>query len=114
MLNLILSNFLYAQTPDASITVTGQKIPKAEYKLNLEAYDLQLSDYRFPSGLRVLFQSERTQPVIAITAVIDRGSEHDQEEMDGIAHVVEHLAFRARHGDVKNWDLIKQMGGGRM
>ena len=111
MLNLILSHVLYAQTPDTSITVTAQKIPKAEYKLNLEAYDLQLSDYRFPSGLRVLFQSERTQPVIAITAVIDRGSEHDQEDMDGIAHVVEHLAFRARHGDVKNWDLIKQMGG---
>ena len=111
MIHLILSNLLYAQTPDASITVTGQKIPKAAYKLNLEVYDLQLSDYRFPSGLRVLFQSERTQPVIAITSVIDRGSEYDQENMDGIAHVVEHLAFRARHADVKNWDLIKQMGG---
>ena len=60
------------------------KIPKAEYKLNLEAYDLQLSDYRFPSGLQFLFQSERTQPVIAITNMSDRGSEHDQQDMDGI------------------------------
>ena len=36
--------------------------------------------------------SELTQPIVAVTSVIDRGSEHDQPNMDGIAHVVEHLA----------------------
>jgi len=86
-------------------------IPKASYNLQLDEYTLRLQDFTFPSGLRVLFQSEKTQPIVAITAVIDRGSEHDQPTMEGIAHVVEHLAFRANHGGVKNWDLIKQMGG---
>lgn len=97
---------------DETIVVTGRKkIPEANYQLQLDPYDLQLSDYRFPSGLRILFQSERTQPVVAITSVIDRGSEYDQEGVDGIAHVLEHLAFRANHGGIKNWDLISQMGG---
>jgi zinc protease len=96
----------------APSTAEAQRIPEASYKLQLDTYDIGLNDYRFPSGLRIIFQSERSQPMVAITSAIDRGSEHDQEDMDGIAHVVEHLAFRAQHGDLpKNWDLIKQLGG---
>ncbi len=94
-----------------SAPVSAERIPDAEYKLQLDPYNLNISDYRFPSGLRILFQSEQTQPIVAITSVIDRGSEHDQETVDGIAHVLEHLAFRANHGGIKNWDLISQMGG---
>jgi zinc protease len=87
-------------------------VPSADYKLKLDPYQIDIRDFQFPSGLRVMFQSERTQPVVQITAVIDRGSEHDQVGADGIAHVVEHLAFRAQHGDLpKNWDLIAQLGG---
>jgi zinc protease len=104
--------FLFGNPVEAeTITVYGKKIPEAEYKLKLDQYNLELTDYRFPSGLRILFQSEKTQPIVAITTAIDRGSEYDQEDMDGIAHVVEHLAFRANHGGIKNWDLISQMGG---
>ena len=76
-------------------------IPRANYNLQLDEYTLRLQDFTFPSGLRVLFQSEKTQPIVAITSVIDRGSQYDQPTMEGIAHVVEHLAFRANHGGVK-------------
>ena len=69
-------------------------IPDAPYRLQLDQYDIQIQDYRFPSGLRIMFQSESSQPIIAITSVIDRGSEYDQEGVDGIAHVVEHLGLR--------------------
>jgi zinc protease len=91
----------------------AESIPPADYKVPTFGVEFNPSftSYSFPSGLRILFQSEQSQPIVAITAVIDRGSEHDQETYDGIAHVVEHLAFRANHGGVKNWDLIKQMGG---
>ena len=89
----------------------AERVPEANYQLKLDPYNLNISDYRFPSGLRIMFQSEQTQPVVAITSVIDRGSEYDQEGVDGIAHVLEHLAFRANHGGIKNWDLISQMGG---
>lgn len=110
MIGLIYS-FLLVSDANAA------KIPGAEYKLKLDDYNIELQDFRFPSGLRILMQSEQSQPVVAVTAVIDRGSEYDQPEMDGIAHILEHLAFRANHslteGDqgLKNWDLIAQMGG---
>ena len=91
----------------------AEKIPDAEYKLKLDDYQIDIRDYQFPSGLRILFQAERSQPVVAITTVIDKGSEADPDGMEGIAHVVEHLAFRAKHGDLpKNWDLLQQLGAG--
>lgn len=87
-------------------------IPAASYQLKLDSYDVNIRDFNFPSGLRIMFQSEHSQPVVAITLVFDRGSEHDQPGYEGIAHVVEHLAFRAEHAGLpKNWDLISQLGG---
>lgn len=87
-------------------------VPKAPYELKLDNYDVNIRDYYFPSGLRVMFQSEHSQPIVAITLVFDRGSEFDQPGYEGIAHVVEHLAFRAEHAGLpKNWDLISQLGG---
>ncbi|MDP6932724.1 MAG: insulinase family protein, partial [Myxococcota bacterium] len=102
---LLLSSFFSGPASAAAI-------PKADYALSLDEYDLQISDYNFPSGLRILFQEEHTQPVVAITTVIDHGSDSDFPGMEGMAHVIEHLAFRAQHGDLpKNMDLIKQLGG---
>lgn len=92
-------------------------IPNVEYQLQLDRYDIQTVDYRFPSGLRILFQADHTQPIVSITNWIDRGSvvdgvNEDGESVEGIAHTVEHLAFRAKHGDLpKNWDVINQLGG---
>jgi zinc protease len=91
--------------------------PKPKYELKLDDYYIDTVDYRFPSGLRILFQEDHTQPIISVTNWIDRGSIYDGENskgesVEGIAHVVEHLAFRAKHGDFpKNWDVINQLGG---
>lgn len=91
--------------------------PKAKYDLKLDQYAINTQDYQFPSGLRILFQEDHTQPIVSITNWFDRGSVYDGvsvngESTEGIAHAVEHLAFRARHGDLpKNWDVINQLGG---
>ncbi|MEC8191573.1 MAG: insulinase family protein [Myxococcota bacterium] len=88
------------------------KVPAADYSLKLDNYEIKLVSYPFPSGLHVIFQEEHSQPIVAVTSVIDAGAEHDQPGREGIAHVIEHLAFRAQHGDLpKNMDLIKQLGG---
>src|SRR5436190_3913011 len=93
-------------------SASAASIPKASYKLNLEDYSIHMTDYRFPSGLRILFQSERSQPIVAITSVINSGGANDQPGYEGIAHVIEHLNFRAKHGDLpKNWDTILELGG---
>ena len=95
----------------------GATIPKASFELKLDNYEIHTEDYRFPSGLRVLFQEDHTQPIVSITNWIGRGSLHDGtnaagESTEGVAHAVEHVAFRARHdGTLKNWDIINQLGG---
>ena len=95
-----------------SAPAEAAKIPKADYQLKLDQYSIQLRSYPFPSGLHVIFQEEHSQPIVAVTSVIDSGGEHDHPGQEGIAHVIEHLAFRAQHGDLpKNMDLIKQLGG---
>ncbi len=95
-----------------SAPVHAAKVPKADFNLKLDQYSIELSSYPFPSGLTVIFQEEHSQPVVAVTSVIDSGSSNDQPGMEGIAHVVEHLMFRAQHGDLpKVMDLGKQLGG---
>ncbi|RME24529.1 MAG: insulinase family protein [Deltaproteobacteria bacterium] len=92
-------------------------IPHADFELKLGQYSIATEDYRFPSGLRILFQEDHTQPIVSITNWIDRGSLYDGvnskgESVEGLAHNIEHLAFRARHeGLPKNWDVIQQLGG---
>jgi zinc protease len=96
-----------------SMPTFAAKKPKANFQIQLDQYAIQLVSYPFPSGLNVIFQEEHSQPIIAVTSVIDHGSEADPIGQEGIAHVVEHLAFRAKHGDLpKTMDLIKQLGGG--
>lgn len=91
--------------------------PTPSYDLRLDDYSINTADYRFPSGLRILFQEDHTQPIVSVTNWVDHGSKYDGfnakgESVEGIAHVVEHLAFRAKHGDLpKNWDVINQLGG---
>lgn len=98
-------------------TVAAAPVPKAVYNLKLDEYNINTVDYSFPSGLRILFQEDHTQPIISVTNWFDRGSVYDGvnskgETTEGIAHAVEHLAFRAKHGDLpKNWDVINQLGG---
>jgi zinc protease len=101
-------------TPGA---VHAADYPTPKYELRLADYYINTVDYRFPSGLRILFQEDHTQPIVSITNWIDHGSTYDGlnekgESVEGLAHVVEHLAFRAKHGDLpKNWDVIAQLGG---
>jgi len=85
--------------------------PKPDFKFNPEPFDLPLREYNFPSGLRVVFQEDHTEPIVAVTVVIDRGSDSDPEGLEGIAHVVEHMVFKAKHGDLpKNWDVLQELG----
>lgn len=88
------------------------RIDKADYAMKLVPYDINIRDYQFPSGIRIVFQEDHTRPIVSVTSVINVGAMDDPVGMDGLAHLVEHLNFRARHGELpKNMDLIKQIGG---
>jgi zinc protease len=119
-------------TPSTSVTVTGTRVKydvpttpakspeKPDFTLNLPAYQLDSLDFNFPSGMRVIFQADHSQPVVAITMVMDRGSTSDPIGKEGIAHFVEHLWFRSEHKDrtdpqgekrlPKTWDILTDLG----
>lgn len=100
------------------LAALADNVPKAPMTLSLKGKDPVLEDYNFPSGLRVVFQEDHTQPVVSITSVNDRGSTSDPPGKEGIAHVVEHLWFRSHQLQADNvtrfpkiWDLLEEMGG---
>ena len=73
-----------------------------------------LRDFRLPSGLRVVVEEDRRSPVVAVVAVVGVGGSHDPAGKEGLAHVVEHLAFRARHsGSPSVWTRLEQVGAGQ-
>ncbi|MFL5347386.1 MAG: M16 family metallopeptidase [Hyalangium sp.] len=73
-----------------------------------------LRDFRLPSGLRVVVEEDRRSPVVAVVAVVGVGGSSDPTSKEGLAHVVEHLAFRAHHaGGPSVWTRLEQVGAGQ-
>lgn len=85
--------------------------PSVSYKLNLKPYALEATDFPLPSGLRVLFQEDHSEPTVLVTALYGVGSTSEPPGKEGMAHLVEHLCFKARHGsNPEVWDQIRQLG----
>ncbi|MDP2307266.1 MAG: insulinase family protein [Pseudomonadota bacterium] len=90
--------------------------PRAKMEVKYKQYDVKMRDFNFPSGLRIIFQEDHSQPIVSITSVIDRGSTSDPEGLEGIAHLCEHMWFRSKQKDAdgkqlpKVWDLLREMG----
>lgn len=73
-----------------------------------------LYELRVASGLRVVVEEDRRSPVVAVVAVVGAGGVNDPDGQEGLAHVVEHMAFRARHaGSASVWTRLEQLGAGR-
>lgn len=71
-------------------------VPPPPFRFDLGRVEVAANDFTFPSGLRILFQVEHTQPVVSVAMVIDAGSADDPKGQEGVAHLVEHLWFRSR------------------
>lgn len=90
--------------------------PRASMQLKLPVVNITMSDFAFPSGMRIIFQEDHSQPVVSLTMMIDHGSQDDPEGREGIAHLIEHLWFRSVQPAAdgtdapKIWDLIEQIG----
>jgi zinc protease len=75
---------------------------------------IPLRDFRLPSGLRVVVEEDRRSPVVAVVAVVGAGSSHDPAGKEGLAHMAEHLSFRARHqGGPSVRTRLEQLEAGR-
>lgn len=83
-----------------------------QYKAKFAPFSIESTDFALPSGLRVVFQEDHTRPTVTLVSVVDVGTEGDPAGKEGIAHLVEHMCFRARHdGKTQVMDIIKGVGG---
>src|SRR5688572_19069582 len=63
--------------------------------IRIPPFQLKMRDLRLPSGMRVVLQEDRRMPYAAVVTVVGAGGSHDFAGKEGLAHLVEHLAFRA-------------------
>jgi zinc protease len=105
-----------AQDPAETIEVIGTS-PKAArpgrpmLAPNPSKLTLHSKVFHFPSGLRVLMQSDRTHPIVSVLMIVDHGAGDDPQGKNGTAHFVEHTWFRSIHGDLPPiMTLIQDLG----
>src|SRR5688572_3609071 len=58
-----------------------------------------ISERQLESGLQLVVDAERTSPLAGAAFFANAGSAVDPPGKEGLAHLVEHLVFRSRHGD---------------
>jgi zinc protease len=64
------------------------------------------------SGLTVIVKEDHSAPQVTVASVYGVGSTSDPKGVEGLAHFIEHLAFRSRPGGgPQYWDVLKRMGG---
>jgi zinc protease len=70
----------------------------------IRALGFDLWDVHCPSGMRVIFERAPGSNMVGVTTVVGVGSRADPPGREGLAHVVEHLAFRGHGADQAELD----------
>jgi zinc protease len=71
-----------------------------------------MRDFHYRSGLRVVVEEDHSAPVVGVIAIVGTGSTSDPPGHEGLAHLVEHLTFRAKQSQGQSlWTLLDQAGG---
>lgn len=74
-------------------------------------YELRSAD--LPSGTKFILEQDRSRPLAVVAAVVDVGGADNPLGQEGLAHLVEHLAFRSRlDGKHPYTDLLEILGAG--
>ena len=71
--------------------------------LQLKPVQFPLRTFAFPSGLRVVVEKDSRTPLAGVFVVVGSGSSSDPAGKEGLAHYVEHLAFRTRAGGAESF-----------
>lgn len=92
-----------AETPSETVEVIGDKPAhkrpsKPNLQLKVPDFSLNSQVFDFPTGLRIIMQSDRTHPIVSVLTVVDHGAGDDPEGKAGTAHFAEHTWFRSVHG----------------
>lgn len=75
--------------------------------------NFRMREYRLANGLRVIVEEDHAAPLVGVFTVVGVGSAGDPQGKAGLAHLLEHLAFRARPGGkMTAWNQLESAGVG--
>ncbi len=75
----------------------------------------RVRDFKLPSGLRIVVEEDHSAPVVAVVNLVGVGAADDPAGKEGLAHLVEHLAFRSRpDGKFSVWDMLHYSGAAKV
>ncbi|HEV8247214.1 MAG TPA: pitrilysin family protein, partial [Polyangiaceae bacterium] len=94
----------------SSVACVATARPRAP---GLEVVDLPTRVYDLPSGLRVALERDDSLDIAGAALLIGAGSADERPGEEGLAHLIEHLAFQSRpEGKPRLAGALKEMGGG--
>ena len=67
----------------------------------------RVTEYTLDNGMRVLFVTQDAAPVIAINLMFDVGGADEPDGLGGVAHMVEHMAFKGTRS-IGSYDPIAE------
>lgn len=79
--------------------------------LAMREVDFPLWTHRYPSGLRVIAEPDKRTQTVGVVLVVGAGSSSDPPGKEGLAHYVEHLAFRSRPGGKNSFEYQLERAG---
>lgn len=96
----------------AILLTTGCAAAELPDTPQLKDYALPQMDFPLASGLRVLVQEDHSSPTVVVASVYMVGGAQDPKGVEGLAHFVEHLAFKSKFGGGKQmlWDILQRTG----
>ncbi len=79
--------------------------------VTVQPVQFRIRDFHMRSGLRVVVEEDHGAPVAGVVNVVGAGSTSDPRGKEGLAHLVEHLTFRAKQAPGRTaWSLLNQAG----
>jgi predicted Zn-dependent peptidase len=68
--------------------------PAPSIRTGLENLEKQVQEFTLPNGLRFIVVERHESPVFSFMTVVDAGSANDEVGTTGLAHMMEHMAFK--------------------
>ncbi|MEG3177207.1 pitrilysin family protein [Sphingomonas sp. RB3P16] len=87
---------------------TPKPVPVADL---VRQVDIPYSEFRLPNGLRVIVNTDRKAPVVAVSVWYNVGSKFETKGKTGFAHLFEHLMFNGSENAPKDYfTYTKEIG----
>ncbi len=78
----------------AAFAAPAKSTTPAPVRTGLETLEKQVQEFTLPNGLRFLVVERHQAPVFSFFTVVNSGSANDAVGTTGIAHMMEHMAFK--------------------